>query len=335
MRKAGGTLVHHYRETAFMGFLEVILNLRKILSFLKECKADLLENRPDALILIDYPGFNLRIAEFAYKQGFKVFYYISPQVWAWKKKRVHKLGRFVDRLFVILPFEEEFYARYGYEVEYVGHPLLDAIEKERSSLPDRADLFEELGEKDRPIVALLPGSRQQEVERMLPVMLSIKADFPEHLFIMVKSSSLGDESFQEAYGQEGVSVLEDRNYTVLEHAEAALVTSGTATLETALFEVPLVVCYAGGKLSFWIAKRLVNVPYISLVNLIMERQVVRELIQSQLDPLSLEQELSKVLPGGSERERMLQDLKALRERLGGAGASSYTAERIVQLSRTT
>jgi lipid-A-disaccharide synthase len=314
-----------------MGFLEVLTNLRKVLSFLRECKTDLLEQDPDALILIDYPGFNLRIAEFAHKQGFKVFYYISPQVWAWKTKRVHKLGQYVDRLFVILPFEEAFYARYGYEVEYVGHPLLDAIEKERPTLPDRAGLFRELGTEDRSVIALLPGSRLQEVNRMLPVMLSVKAHYPDHLFIVVKSSSLPDDAFMEAYEHEGVQVLEDRNYAVLEHAEAALVTSGTATLETALFEVPLVVCYAGGKLSFWIAKRLVNVPYISLVNLIMGREVVRELIQSELEASSLERELSRILPGGIDRERMKEDLKGLRERLGGVGASSQTAERIVQL----
>ncbi|MFB6257371.1 MAG: lipid-A-disaccharide synthase [Flavobacteriales bacterium] len=330
MEKAGGTLVRHYRETAFMGFLEVLTHLRSILGFLRECKRDLLAVRPDALILIDYPGFNLRIAEFAHQHSIPVFYYISPQVWAWKKKRVHRLGRYADRIFVILPFEKAFYERFGYEVEFVGHPLLDAIDDERKALPDRSGLLEELGASERPILALLPGSREQEVERMLPVMLALKEDFPEHLFVIAATSSLEEGSYKEALDRKGVVVLKDRSYAVLEHAEAALVTSGTATLEAALFEVPLVVCYSGGSLSFWIAKRLVNVPHISLVNLIMEKEVVKELIQGELDPERLRAELEKILPGGRSRDRMLAELQELREKLGGPGASGYTAERILK-----
>lgn len=332
MERAGGKLVRHYRETAFMGFMEVLTHLRSILGFFRECKADLLEHRPDALILIDYPGFNLRIAEFAHKQGIKVFYYISPQVWAWKKKRVHTLGKYTDRIFVILPFEKEFYARYGYEVEFVGHPLLDAIETEREQLPDRESFFEGMGIRDPRIIALLPGSREQEVKRMLPLMIEAKRAYPDHHFLVARSSSLPDELFEEARSTEGVTVLEDRNYAILEHAEAALVTSGTATLEAALFEVPLVVCYSGGRLSFWIARRIVNVPYISLVNLIMEKEVVKELIQSDLTPDALRRELGRILPGGEGRDQMKEELQLLREKLGGPGASAYTAEQIFSLT---
>ena len=332
MEQTGAELVHHYRETAFMGFVEVIVNLFSILGFLRECKTDLLEHPPDALILIDYPGFNLRIAEFAHKKGIRVFYYISPQIWAWKKKRVHTLGRCTEQIFAILPFEKEFYARYGYQVEYVGHPLLDAIEAEREQLPDRRSFFEELGQDDAPIIALLPGSREQEVKRILPLMVDLKRAYPDHHFIVARSSSLRNELFEEARSKDGVTVLEDRNYAILEHAEAALVTSGTATLETALFEVPLVVCYSGGKLSFWIASQLVKVPYISLVNLIMEKEVVKELIQSELTQDSLQNQLEKILPNGVARDPMQEELHGLRKRLGGPGASAYTAERILSLN---
>ncbi len=330
MKDAGGTLVHHYRETAFMGFLEVLTHLRTILGFLRECKADLLRYRPDALILIDYPGFNLRIAEFAHRHGIRVYYYISPQVWAWKKKRVHTLGKYVDRLFVILPFEKEFYAQYGYEVEFVGHPLHDAIAEARKELPDRESFLEELGAKDRPIIAILPGSREQEVERILPVMMSLKEVYPDKTFVVAKTSGLDEKFYQEAYAKEGVYVMEDRSYAILEHAEAAVVTSGTATLEAGLFKVPLVVCYAGGRVSFWIAKRLVQVPYISLVNLIMGREVAKELIQNELTASKLQASLDRILPGGIERERIIADLQELRERSGGPGASAYTARRIVE-----
>ncbi len=332
MKRAGGDLVRHYRETAFMGFVEVIKHLRSIMGFLRECKADLLEHPPDALILIDYPGFNLRIAEFAHEQGIRVFYYISPQVWAWKKKRVHTIGKFTERTFVILPFEKDFYARYGYEVEFVGHPLLDAIEAERQQLPERKAFFRSIDKPDAPIIALLPGSREQEVKRMLPAMLNLKADHPGHHFIVARSSALSDELFVEADSIEGVTVLEDSNYAILEHAEAALVTSGTATLETALFGVPLVVCYSGGELSFWIARQLVNVPYISLVNLIMGQEVVKELIQSGLTRDALRTELDRILPGGKEREPMKKAFEALREKLGGPGASAFTASRILSLT---
>lgn len=331
MKEAGAELVRHYRETAFMGFMEVFLNLRRILKLLRECKGDLLEHRPDVLILIDYPGFNLRMAEFAHENGIKVFYYISPQVWAWKKGRVKKIREVVDRMFAILPFEKEFYARYGYDVEFVGHPLVDAVESERKRLPSREDFLQELGVDERPIIALFPGSREQEVKRMLPVMLAIKAQYPDRLFLVGKANSLPRSLFEDAERMDGVHVLEDRNQAILEYAEAALVTSGTATLEAGIIGTPLVVCYSGSALSFRIAKNLVNVPFISLVNLIMERQIACELIQKELSPERLKEELDLILPGGADHERMKEDLRALREKLGGPGASEYTAERMLAL----
>jgi lipid-A-disaccharide synthase len=323
MAAAGAEVVKHYRELAFMGFTQVIMNLRTILRNIDTCKADIEAFMPDALILIDYPGFNLRIAEWAHAKGIPVHYYISPQVWAWKKGRVHTIKKVVDRMYVILPFEKPWYANYGMDVEFVGHPLLDAIEQE-----GRNPLTALPGDDGRPVVALLPGSRRQEIARMLPLMVEVARRFPKQRFVMAAAPSVPDAVYTEGIGTAPITLVKGRTYDVLRTARAALVTSGTATLETALFGVPEVVCYSGSALNVWIAKRLVDIKFISLVNLIMDREVVRELIQSELTVESLSKELEDLLADGPYRQRMVQALSQLREQLGGPGASAKVASAV-------
>ena len=321
MEKAGVELVKHIEELAFMGFAEVVMNLRTILNNLKHCKRDLENSRPDALILIDYPGFNLRIAPFAKELGIPVFYYISPQIWAWKSGRVHKIAQNTDVVYTILPFEQEFYAGYGYEVEYVGHPLLDAVE-----LPE-SDGHEAL---DSDVIALLPGSRKQEIETMLPIMASILDDFPSFRFIIAKAPSI-PVSFYQPFLEDGrLELHEGHAYDLLKSARAALVTSGTATLETALLDVPQVVCYKGNPISYQIARRVVKVSYISLVNLIMDSPVLKELIQGELNRKSLVDALRPLIEFGPERKKMIETYGRLREELGGPGASTRCAQSMLK-----
>jgi lipid-A-disaccharide synthase len=319
MQAEGVELVRHYRDLAFMGFAEVILNLRTILRNIRTCKDDLLHWKPDVVILVDYPGFNLRIARFAHEQGLRVFYYISPQVWAWKQSRVHTIKRVVDRMFVILPFEAEFYQSFGYAVDFVGHPLLDEIN--RFGAGD-----DHTPGQQAPVIALLPGSRRQEVQVMLPVMAEAAARFPGYTFYVATVPSLPLSFYQSLAADYPVKVWEGKTYALLKQARAALVTSGTATLETALFGVPEVVCYKGSRLSYHIARRLVSVKYISLVNLIMDRPVVTELIQEDMNVARVQEALTALLEDHDRQERLKQDYAALRERLGGHGASRKTAE---------
>ncbi|MCB0554853.1 MAG: lipid-A-disaccharide synthase [Phaeodactylibacter sp.] len=330
MEAAGGQLRKHYRDLAFMGFWEVAKNIRTILGNIKYCKQDILDFQPDALILIDYPGFNLRIAKWAKAQGMKVFYYISPQLWAWHSSRVHEIKSSVDRMFVILPFEQDFYKKYDYEVDFVGHPLMDVVDQGVA-----AEGFREKNRLDsRPIIALLPGSRKQEIERTLEVMLAITPDFPEYQFVIAGAPSQEDAFYQaiikkSRLGVEGVQLVSNQTYALLSQAEAALVTSGTATLETALFGVPQVVCYKGSFLSYIIARRLVNVEFIALANLIAGREVVKELIQQDFNAANLRKELAKLLEP-ENRRRISEGYALIRERLGSAGASRRAASLIVQ-----
>lgn len=330
MQSVGGTLVKHYRDLAFMGFTEVIMNLRTILNNIKFCKKDILDYKPNAVILVDYPGFNLRIAEFAHKNGITVHYYISPQIWAWKENRIKKIKRDVDHMYVILPFEKQFYEdKHNYPVHFVGHPLLDAI---ANRPPVNLEGFsKEYGLSDEPIIALLPGSRKQEITKMLGIMLKMVDRFPDHQFVI--GGAPGQEpSFYEAFLQKkNIALVHNRTYDLLSVSSAALVTSGTATLETALFKVPEVVCYRGGEISYQIGKLLVNVKYISLVNLILDREAVRELIQEELNEENLENELFKVLDH-KHREKVFDDYYELEQKLGGKGASEKTAKLIIKNS---
>jgi lipid-A-disaccharide synthase len=329
MQAAGGDLVKHYRDLAFMGFSEVIMNIRTIMQNLRFCKDDILQFNPDKLILVDYPGFNLRIAEFAHKRNLEVIYYISPQVWAWKKSRVFQIRRNVDKMLVILPFEKDFYRKYDYEVEFVGHPLLDVTEKPSpyAGLEDfRAK--HQLGEK--PIIALLPGSRKQEIKRMLPVMASLSGKYTGYEFVIAGAPAIDPSYYQQLSGTHGIKIIFSETREVLRHAHAALVTSGTATLETALYGIPQVVCYKGGAVSYAIARRIVDVKYISLVNLIMDRKVVTELIQDDFNPENLEKELNKIVCK-EIREEIISAYHELREKLGGPGASARAAAAILKI----
>jgi lipid-A-disaccharide synthase len=326
MQEAGANVVKHYRDLAFMGFAEVISNIGTILKNFKVCKADILNFNPDVLILIDYPGFNLRMAEFAHKKGIKVFYYISPQIWAWKQNRVKKIKAFVDEMYVILPFEKDFYAKFDVDVHFVGHPLIDAVSQFKKELPDRESFFKEYGMSDRPLVLLMPGSRKQEISKMLPLMLKVAANHPEYHFVIAGAPGQEVSYYREFIGDSDVQLISGKTYQLLSYARAALVASGTATLETAIFKVPQVVCYRGGFVSYVIAKNLVKIEYISLVNLIMNREVVKELIQNDLNLKKLETEFVKIAKDGEARSQQLTDYELLYEKLGGEGASALTAE---------
>ncbi|MCC6461221.1 MAG: lipid-A-disaccharide synthase [Saprospiraceae bacterium] len=324
MQAAGGVLVKHYRELAFMGFWEVLKNLRTIWHNIRFCKQDILRFRPDAVVFIDYPGFNLRIAHWAKQQGIPTIYYISPQIWAWHSSRVHAIKRDVDKMLVILPFETEFYQKYHMQVEYVGHPLLDVLS------PADTALLSTSTASARQSIALLPGSRQQEIRRILPVMLSVTADFPDFEFVVAGASAL-PESFYSDFlaGYPNVRLEKGRTYDILASSAAALVKSGTSTLETALIGTPQVVCYAGNRLSYAIAKRVINVSYISLVNLILDRPLVRELIQDEFNTSNLKNALAEILtPESAEKIRV--GYAALRHMLGDGGASERAAKSIAQ-----
>lgn len=324
MKKQGATLVKHYRDLAFMGFVEVLLHLRTILRNLRFCKRDIMRFKPDAIILIDYPGFNMKIAKFAHKHGIKVYYYISPQVWAWKKRRVHTIKEVVDKMLVILPFEKDFYDEYRVDAHFVGHPLLDELSKVRYINKNNFVRQNKLNSK-KEIIALLPGSRKQEVGRMLEVMLKVVDKFPEYQFVIGCAPSLPEEYYRSLIGNENVQLVFNKTYQLLQVASAALVTSGTATLETALFYVPEVVCYKGNKISYLIAKNLIKVKYISLVNLIMDKPVVKELIQNDLTPENIEAELKLLLTNHKVQRQLLDDYEDLRYKLGNAGASNNAA----------
>ncbi|HEX3024669.1 MAG TPA: lipid-A-disaccharide synthase, partial [Chitinophagaceae bacterium] len=329
MQAAGSTLVKHYRELAFMGFVEVIKNLPTILNNIKFCKEDILSFNPDIIVLIDYPGFNLRIAEWGKQNNFKIVYYISPQVWAWKENRVKKMKRDIDKMLVILPFEKDYFKnKWNWDVEYVGHPLVEIVEESRKSEVGSRELG------DEKIIALLPGSRKQEIAKKLPIMLSVAKSFPEYKFIVAKSPGLEDSFYEEFFNSPSgiggnISSVKNDTYNLLMKSNAALVTSGTATLETALFAVPEVVCYKAGTLSYEIGKRLVNVKFISLVNLIMDKLVVKELIQTDLTTKNLIAELNELLSNKERRQQLQKDYADLKNILSAGGHASFNAAKSI------
>lgn len=346
MQAAGGHIVRHYKDLAFMGFVEVLTNLRTIFRNLDFCKQDILEYRPDALILIDYPGFNLRIAKWAHAQRatsaqnssapgsqaalLKIIYYISPQVWAWKENRVKHIRETVDKMLVILPFEKEFYRKWNYAVEYVGHPLVEVIDGYQAPA-GAIPTFE------KPIVALLPGSRKQEILKKLPVMLEVSKAFPGYQFVVAQAPGQDQSFYKEVLAPyPDVAAVSNQTYPLLQRAHAACVTSGTATLETALFGVPEVVCYKGSSISYHIARRLIKVKYISLVNLIMDKPVVKELIQDDLTAANLHRELEAILDNPDRRRQLAHDYQALKTLLSQGGhASANAARSIVAYLRNT
>lgn len=327
MQEVGGTLVTHYKERAFMGFSEVVFNLSKIFKFISHCKKDIEAFQPDALIFIDNSGFNLRIAKWAKPKGYNTHYYISPQVWASRASRVKTIKATIDHMYVVLPFVEEFYKQYDYSVHFVGHPLIDAIADRVQIDPIQFKAMHNLDE--RPIIALLPGSRKQEINKMLAVMLSVVSDFPGYQFVIAGAPSQ-DTSFYETFLKEqNVKFIANKTYDLLSLSSAALVTSGTATLETALFKVPQVVCYKGSSISYQIAKRIITLKFISLVNLISDKEVVKELIQGELNTKNLKKELTHILDE-YQRAKLFLDYYDLEQKLGGKGASEKTAKLIFQ-----
>lgn len=328
MQQAGASLVKHYRDLAFMGFLEVIKNLPTILQNIRFCKQDIEAWQPDVLVLVDYPGFNLRIAEWAKKNGFKVVYYIAPQVWAWKENRVKKMKLCIDKMFCILPFEKDYFKnKWNWDVTYVGHPLIRVIESFKSTTPLSTD--------NKKVIALLPGSRKQEIIKMLPIMLSVTPHFPGYTF-MVAQAPGQDAPFYNRYlmGYSNVTLIKNSTYELLTIADAALVTSGTATLETALFKVPEVVCYKTSKFSYQIAKRLVKIKFISLVNLIMDKEIVREIIQENLTEQQLTNALRNITENEEHRKEVMNNYQSLHALLaaGGEDASAKVAKEIVALA---
>jgi lipid-A-disaccharide synthase len=328
MQKSGGTLVKHYKELAFMGFIEVIFNLKTILNNIEFCKKDILNFNPDALIFIDYPGFNMRIAKWAKTNGIQTHYYISPQIWAWKENRIKAIKRDFDKLYVILPFEKDFYEKkHNFPVEFVGHPLIDAIHNKK--LIDAPTFRKENDLEEKPIIAILPGSRKQEITKMLSVMLGVVDDFTDYQFVIAGAPSQDYDLYEPFLKSKNVHFIANKTYDLLSHSTAALVTSGTATLETALFKVPEVVCYKGSWVSYQIAKRIITLKYISLVNLIMDEEVVTELIQEKCNSRNISVELKKIIEP-NHRNHVLKKYDILESKLGGIGASKKTAQLIIR-----
>ena len=327
MEQVGGKLVKHYRELAFMGFIEVIFNLRTIFKNIDFCKNDILNFSPDVIIFIDYPGFNMRIAKWAKAINIKTHYYISPQIWAWKESRIKEIKRDFDKLYVILPFEKDFYEnKHNFKVSFVGHPLIDAIHNREKVSFDEFIASNNL--ENKPIIAILPGSRKQEISKMLSVMLSVVDDFTDYQFVIAGAPSQEFSFYEQFLTNKNVKFIANKTYDLLSHATAALVTSGTATLETALFKVPEVVCYKGSWASYQIAKRVVTLKYISLVNLIMDNLVVTELIQNNCNQKTIKTELFKILDS-EFRKNLFHEYDLLEQKLGGVGASEKTAELII------
>jgi lipid-A-disaccharide synthase len=329
MESAGATLLVHYRKLAFMGFVAVLKNLGAIAKNISICRKQITDYNPDVVIFIDYPGFNLRIAEFAKNAGFKTFYYISPKLWAWNEGRVKKINKYVDRMFIIFPFEVDFYKKHNIVVEYHGNPLVDETEKRISSFPPKDEIYKYLGIEDKPVIAFLAGSRRHEIELILPEMIKVVQQLPEYQFVLAGVKNIPDELYYKIIGNEPVKLIKERTYEILYAAQAALVTSGTATLEAALIDTPQVVCYKGDFFSMLIAWMVIKVKYISLVNLIMNFEVIKELVQYDLKKNNILIELKAILPGGSKRARILSDYNMLKDKLGPAGASGRIAREMV------
>ena len=329
MQAQGGTLAKHYSEMAFMGFVEVLANIGTIYKNLEKAKQDILLFKPDALILIDFPGFNLKIASFAKKHGIKVLYYISPKVWAWNQKRVLNIKKVVDHMFCILPFEVDFYKSWGMDVDYVGNPLMDAIEANQAD--EQFKIIYKLNAK--PIVALLPGSRKQELDKVLPEMVLLSDRFPDYQFVIAGAPSFTWEEYKPFLKGRKIPIIFNNTYNLLYNSRAAVVTSGTATLETALLKTPQVVVYKGNLISVAIARFLVKIKFISLVNLIMDEEIVKELIQADCNPAKIAEELDQILHDPLYRTRILINYDILAEKIGESGASARTAKLMVSYLR--
>lgn len=329
MQEQGVDIVKHYKEIAFMGFIEVIKNLSAILKNEKLCRSQIEAYQPDAVIFIDYPGFNLRIAKWAKTNQYKTCYYISPKIWAWKQSRAYKIKKYIDKMFVIFPFEVEFYKKFDYEVEFVGHPLMDAVADFQQDQSTFEEFTRQNNLSDKKIIAILPGSRTNEITQMLPNMLETAKNFSDFQFVIAGAPSQSLALYQEVAQHKNLSIVFGKTYELLHHSYAGLITSGTATLETALFNVPQVVCYKGNHISYLIAKQLIKVKYISLVNLVLDYESVKEYIQHEMNVTNLTAELKRIVYNEDYRANMLNDYTALHKALGNEGASNRTAQKII------
>jgi len=319
----------HVRQMAFMGFVDVLKNIITIRKNFKTVKEEILKFEPDVLVLVDYPGFNLRMAKWAFEQGIKVDYYISPTVWAWKENRVEIIKKYTNKLFVILPFEEAFYQKHQHKVYFIGHPLIDAIQSQKATLKSKENFIRFNSLSDKPMIAVLPGSRVQEIERMLGIMLEVTKEFKDYQFVVAGATSLPALNYAPLH-QHGIKVVFNQTYELMNYAQAGIIKSGTSTLECALFKLPQVVCYKSGALSFAIGKQLVKIKYISLVNLIMDKPIVKELVQNDLTAKNISNELMKLLNDATYRNQMLSAYDALVDQLGGSGASKKIAKYLVE-----
>ena len=334
MQKVSGLApIIHIQQMAFMGFVDVLKNIFIIKNNFKIVKDSILKFKPDVLILVDYPGFNLRMARWAFKKKINVNYYISPSVWAWKESRVEQIKKYTNKLFVILPFEEEFYKKHNHKVYFVGHPLIDAINQQKPNFKSKANFILENKLSEKPIIAVLPGSRIQEIERMLSIMIQVASHFTDYQFVFAGSSNLSKKYFSDLEKHD-IKVVFNQTYELMSYAQAGIIKSGTSTLESALFKLPQVVCYKTGALSFLIGKRLVNLKFISLVNLIMNKLVVKELIQNDFTVKNISDELFKLLNNQDYRNIMINNYNQLQKKLGGDGASKRIAETIVSDYKT-
>jgi lipid-A-disaccharide synthase len=331
MAAQGGDLVKHYKKTAVMGFFEVLLKIRSVLQNISFCKKDLLLHRPDVLILIDYPGFNIRIAKFAKKHGIKVFYYIAPKVWAWREKRVHSLKKYVDKLFIIFPFETAYFKRWGIETCYVGNPLVDSVADRMEHTENFHTFITRNKLPNKPIIAVLAGSRMMEINYVLPRVLFLSKQFPDYQFVVAGALSIEAAQYHKHLAGTPFHIVHNQTYELLAQSTAAIVASGTATLETALIGIPQVVCYGGSELSYQVAKRLVKLNYVSLVNLIMDAPIVTELLQHDMKEANIRRELQHILPGEEKRQVMLNQYSRLRAQLGERGAALRVAAAMVKL----
>ena len=332
MQEAGAELVRHYKEGAIMGFVEVIANLGKLAGNLQDCKNDIINYNPDVVVLLDYPGFNFRIAQFAKERGFRVFYYIAPKVWAWKEKRVHRLKKYVDRLFIIFPFEIEYFKKWGIDAIYNGNPLLDSVDNHPSATETKEEFCKRADlNPDSTTVALLAGSRRGEIKYLLPRMIEVAKRYPSYQFLLACAPSVDLEFYKGIIGKKcsNIKLLVGETYSILRHSNAAIINSGTASLEAALIGVPQVVCYGGNEISYQIARMVVKLKYISLANLIMDKGLFKELIQHDCTPDKISQELDLLVNDSNYRAKMLQDYRDVREVLGGKGASAKVAQAMI------
>ena len=335
MAEVGGAenLAKHYRELSFFGIVQVLRNLKTIFGQIDECKRDIEAYNPDVVILIDYPSFNMRIAEWAKKRGTKVYYYIAPKVWAWKEWRVKAIRKYVDRLYTIFPFETDYFRSKGIEPVFCGNPLCDSIAQHKAQMTSREDFLTESNLDERPIVALLAGSRRSEIKDNLADMVAISQNFPNHQFVVAAVPWIEREMYDKILADTGVKVVCNKTYDALIYAEAAIVTSGTATLETALIGTPEIVMYHVPKLYEWLRPIVLKIPYISLVNINLNRECVREIVVNKIDVNAVSEELSAILEGGSKRAKMLAEFAELQEMMGGEGSSHRVAQDIVKSLR--